>query len=452
MKNGMRFFTRTLLGDLPDMRRDALAVLEQTGARGPVARLRLGPQAAVVVSGPEECREVLVNQDGDFDKGRLQRRALRPTLRNGLIISEGELHERQRRAIAPYFTARRTSRYVALMGQVAERNCARLRDGDRVDVLALMGGMTRELIAEMLWTHPLDDEGALADAITRVFEWEMHVLTSIAPAPTWCPTPRNRRLLSDIRFVRSRISAIIEQRRQSPGSEGDLLDALLEARHSDGSGMSDDQLLDEVITLWGAAHETSADAQFWTAYLLSTHPAVAARVAQEADDVLGDRLPTTEDLPALSYSLQVFKEAMRLYPPAASMLREATRDTSIGGEPVRRGTIVFVSPYAMHRRAALYPDPLTFDPDRFTPSAERDRPRYAYMPFGAGPHVCIGGQLALNEGQVFTAVMARRLRLHIEDPDRVRPQLLINVRPRGVVSAEVRRREHASTVLSGASL
>lgn len=432
-----------LVGSLPSFRRDPLRFMTALSAtHGPIAEIRLGPRPAVIVSGPEEIRQVLVSKADDFDKGSIQRRALVPTMRNGLLISEGEIHATQRRLLVPYFAARRTGHYVETFAACAQEHARRMVAAGEVDLLSAMGGITRDVVGRILWSGSLDDEQDLAAAVTRVFEWEMHNLFALAPAPVWFPNSRNRQMQKDITFVRNRIQKIIDRRLDSGERVPDLLGALLEARYEDGSTMDGDQLLDEIITLWGAAHETSADAQFWTAYLLGRHAEVRERVQAEVDTVLGDALPGPDDLERLPYTLQVFKESMRMFPPAASLLREAIRDTEISGFPVVRGTVVFISTYAMHRNPEHYPEPDRFEPDRFTPTAERARPRFAYLPFGAGPHVCIGSHLALTEGHVFTAVLARRLVLEVPIADHVEPRLLINLRPDRTVRAAVSPRRH----------
>lgn len=438
-----RTSTNLLLGSLPDMRSDILALMTSIARQhGPVAEFRLGPKRAVLVSGPEEMRQVLVSRATDYDKGPVQRRALTPVLRGGLLIAEGAAHQRQRRLIAPYFSSRRVAHWVDLFATEAERHANALNDGQAVELLQVMGAITRDVIRKLLWSVPIDGEDDLAEAVTRVFEWEMRNLLSVLPAPTWLPTGRNRALYRDLAFVRTAITGIIEERRSRPEAYPDILGALLQARYDDGSPMSDAQLLDELVTLWGAAYETSADAQFWTAYALATHPEIRDRVEEEVDRVLGDRLPTAADLPQLAYCLQVFRESLRLYPPAASMMRAAVRDTELSGYRIRRGTTVFLSTFAMHRDPELFPNPSQFDPDRFDADQDGIRHRFAYLPFGAGRHVCIGSQLALTEGQVFTAVLARRLRFEFGG-DPVEPQLLINLRPRGHVNAVVRRRTHS---------
>jgi cytochrome P450 len=211
----------------------------------------------------------------------------------------------------------------------------------------------------------------------------------------------------------------------------------------DGGGMSDKQIRDEAMTLFLAGHETTANALAWTWYLLARHPEIYARLQAEADAAApgGRSTPRFEDLARLSYTLQVFKEAMRLYPPAYALARQAMEDVEIAGYHIPRRAIVLLSPYLLHRDPAVFPDPERFEPDRFTPDAERARPRHAYLPFGGGPRVCIGSAFALMEGQIVLATLARRVTLRLAAPDRpVEPDPMITLRPRGGIPMIVGRR------------
>jgi cytochrome P450 len=193
-------------------------------------------------------------------------------------------------------------------------------------------------------------------------------------------------------------------------------------------------------SLIGAGHETTATGLTWAWYLLATNPAAAARLRAEVDAALGGRPPTYADLPRLPYALQVFKEALRLYPPAYVLSRVALRDVEVGGHPVKKGMTVMMAPYAMHRRADLYPTPTRFDPDRFTPENEARLPRHAYMPFGAGPRICIGNHFALMEGQLILAALAQRVNLELVPGQRVVPEPKVTPRPRDDIRMTVRRR------------
>jgi cytochrome P450 len=216
---------------------------------------------------------------------------------------------------------------------------------------------------------------------------------------------------------------------------------LLAARDDDNGGMSDKQVRDEAMTLLLAGHETVSNALSWTFYLLARNPDVRARLEAEVDRVLEGRPPSLALLPRLPYAMQVFKEAMRLYPPVYMVLRRAARSVSIGGYELRKNDVVVVDVIGMHRRPGYFPEPLRFDPDRFAPEAEKAIPKHAYLPFGAGPRVCIGNHFALMEGQIVLAHLVQHLRFDMAPGhEEVGLEPLITLRPRGGVQVRVHRR------------
>jgi len=211
---------------------------------------------------------------------------------------------------------------------------------------------------------------------------------------------------------------------------------LLDARDDDGAGLSDQDVRDEIMTLMLAGHETTANALAWTWYLLSQHPAALAKLHAEVDRVVGTRLPTVEDLPRLPWTLQVIEEAMRLYPPAHAMGRQAERRVQIGPATVEPGDIVLISIRSIHRRPDLWPDPEAYRPERMTEEQKKARPRHAYMPFGAGPRICIGNHFALMEAHLIVATIARRWRFRLAQHPDIVPEPLVTLRPRGGVHVE----------------
>ncbi|MFF3226598.1 cytochrome P450 [Nocardia suismassiliense] len=425
--------------------RDPLAVMGRLAdQQGPVAGFRIGMFPAVLVTGPEQIHEVLVSRAQEFRRARAVTGTLWPALREGLIISEGEVHRTQRAMVAPLFTARRVPKYVDVMATRMQAHLRRWQAAGEVDLLAGVQAMMHDVVAGLLIDEPLDDHADVVDAATRIFDWEMRAMSRPIVAPLNIPTKRNRDFISDLALVRDWAARMIDARRRHPERHDDIVTALLAQRDRDGAPMSEDRLVDEVINLWAAAHETSADAMFWTAYALSRHPGIARRAAAEADRVLDGSTPTAADLPQLPYCLQVFKESMRLYPPSPAFLREAAQETRIGDYAIGEGTIVFVAPYVMHRSARQYPDPLAFDPDRFAQESARPWERLSYLPFGAGEHVCIGSALALLEGQIFTALLLSGGTLQRIDGD-VGMKLTINLRPKREARAIYTPRRQVST-------
>ncbi|MFI6046726.1 cytochrome P450 [Nocardia sp. NPDC051321] len=409
--------------------RDPLAVMGRLAdEQGPVAGFRIGMFPAVLVTGPAEINEVLVSRAAEFRRARAVTGTLWPALREGLIISEGEVHRTQRAMVAPLFTARRVPKYVDVMATRMHTHLRKWQAAGEVDLLAGVQEMMHDVVAGLLIDEPLDAHRDVVEAATRIFDWEMRAMSRPIVAPLNIPTKRNRDFIQDLALVRDWAARAIDARRRNPGRHDDIVSAMLAQRDRDGAPMSEDRLVDEVINLWAAAHETSADAMFWTAYALSRHPAIAESAAAEAIRVLGDATPTAEDLGQLPYCLQVFKESMRLYPPSPAFLREAASETRIGGYAIAEGTIVFIAPYVMHRSARQFPDPETFDPDRFAQEADRSWERLSYLPFGAGEHVCIGSALALLEGQIFTALLLAGGTLRVDRDAAMK--LTINLRPK----------------------
>jgi cytochrome P450 len=235
---------------------------------------------------------------------------------------------------------------------------------------------------------------------------------------------------------------MIDERRTSTRERNDTLSVLLRARDEDGSQMSDQQLMDECQTLFGAGYETTATALTWTWYLLTTHPAIYQKVQQEVDTILQGRTPTYADLARLPYCLQIFKETLRLYPPAYIIPREALQDVEIGGYLVPKGYHALIPVYVLHRNPDYFPNPEQFDPDRFTPEREKELPRCAYMPFGAGPRICVGNYFALMEGHLLLATLAQRVTFELVPGQTIKadPSKTVTLHPNHEVMVKVRKR------------
>jgi cytochrome P450 len=265
-------------------------------------------------------------------------------------------------------------------------------------------------------------------------------------APVLLLGARDPELRRAVARIAARIQAMIDERRARPGARSDLLARLLTARDADDgafAGMSDQQVRDEVTTLFVAGHETTATALAWTFYLLARNPDARARVQAEVD-ALPDGPIAFAAAARLGYTLRVFKESMRLYPPVEILARRSMVATEVGGVPVPRDTLLFMSPYTVHHSASVFPDPERFDPDRFLPEREAARPRCAYVPFGAGPRVCVGNHFALLEGPIVLATLMRHATFEIDPHRTIEPEAIATLRPKGGVPATVRLRRAAS--------
>ncbi len=363
---------------------------------------------------------MLVTQAANFPKDDRDVEILDRSVGHGLVSANGADHKRQRRLTQPAFHTRRIDAYAGTMVDYTTAMLDEWRDGQALDVAEAMSALTMFIVARTLFGADRVAMKATAERIGAA----IHVLQAAADnefkaplvLPEWLPTTMNR----DRRAARAVLYEIIDRliaTRHAQGhaaDSGDLLSMLLLARDESGDRMSDDEVRDQLVTLFVAGHETTSNALTWTWYLLSQHAEDETRLHTEVDAALGGRPPALADLPRLPYTLRIIKEAMRLYPPAWVVnVRRAAADTTLGPYAVKRGDQLWLSPFVMHRRPAYFPDPERFDPDRWTPERERALPRFAYMPFGGGPRVCIGNGFALMEAHLIVAAVAQRYRLRL---------------------------------------
>ena len=387
---------------------------------GPFVRFAIFFKQFTLVSDPELIREVLVTQAANFPKDDRDVELLDRAIGHGLVSANGADHKRQRRLTQPAFHTRRIDAYADTMVAYTEAMLDEWADGQELDVAEAMSALTMLIVARTLFGA---DRVAMKDTAERIGA-AIHVIQAAADKefqaplvlPEWLPTTLNRQRRAAREVLYEIIDRLIADRcaGSDAADSGDLLSMLLLSRDEAGDRMSDDEVRDQLVTLFGAGHETTSNALTWTWYLLSQNPTVEARLHEEVDAALGDRPPALPDLPHLPYTMQVLKESMRLYPPAWVVnVRRAAADTTLGPYAVRRGDQLWLSPFVMHRRPAFFPDPERFDPDRWTPERERALPKFAYMPFGGGPRVCIGNGFALMEAHLIIAAVARRYRLRL---------------------------------------
>jgi cytochrome P450 len=430
-----------LVGSLPTFMKERLQLFERMAQKSSICSFHIGPIRMVMLNRPEYMQYVLVDHASDFDKGHIMHNAMNGN--NGLFNSEGDFHHQQRKLLSPPFQPRHISSYADTIGHYGEQIQQTWRDDECIDLNQQMISLTMSIIGKILFDADVFSEtDELGAAMAIGFEHTVQVLTSLFSPPLSWPTPHNQRTRRAIQQVEERIQRMIDERRNSTIERNDFLSILLQTRGDNGEVMSDRQVMDECITLLGAGHETTAAALAWVWYFLCQNPIIYQKVQEEVDRVLQGRTPTFADLPHLPYCLQVFKEAMRLYPPAAAIIRETLRTIEIDGYQLPQGTTVFLSPYTLHRIPEYFPAPEQFDPERFTPEREKQLPRYAYLPFGAGPRVCIGNHLALMEGQLLIATLAQRVTFDLVPGQTVEPDPAHNLalRPGGRVDVIVKRR------------
>lgn len=430
-----------LLGHLRAFRNDRAGMQLRIAREQPeIARLRVGFVPVVMIGSPALAHEQLAVKHASFVKSPGLAVFMRPLLGNGLLTSERHFHTKQRKLIAPAFAHKRIASYASTMAERSERFAASLADGKVFDLSEGILRLTLEIVGKTLFDAEVgSDADDVGDALTVAMECAMSQMSSLVPIPPFIPTATNRKSRRAVAQLDAILYRIIRARRVQGGDRGDLLSMLLATHDEDGGSMTDQQIRDESMTLFLAGHETTANALSWAFYLLAKNPAARARVEAEVD-ALG-RVPSYDDLKQLPYTLAVLKETMRLYPPAYILARRAVEDVVLGRHQIKKHSIVIVNILGIHRRPDLFPDPERFDPERFMGDAEKQLPRCGYMPFGAGPRICIGNHFALMEGHVVLASLVKRLRFDLVSDVPMELEPLVTLRPKGSMTMRVTVRE-----------
>jgi cytochrome P450 len=354
-------------------------------------------------------------------------------LGEGLLTSEDDFHRRQRRLAQPAFHRNRIASYADVMTQYALRTSEGWRDASQLDMSEEMMRLTLAIVAKTLFDADVEEEAnEIGEALTTIISLFNAMLFPFSEVLEKLPLPQNKRFKRAKKRLNETIYRIIDERRRSGEDRGDLLSMLLFSQDEEGTGsMTDEQVRDEVMTLFLAGHETTANALVWTWYLLSQHEEAEARLHAEVDEVLRERArPLVDDVPRLRYTEMVLTESMRLYPPAWAIGRLAVKETEIEGYRIAPGSLVLMSQYVTHRDPRYYTDPTRFDPERWTAEARESRPQFTYFPFGAGARRCIGESFAWMEGVLLIATLARHWRMRHVPTHIVEIQPLITLRPK----------------------
>ena len=420
-----------LLGNLPRFRAQPLAFLTGIAREyGDLPYFRLGPYHAHLINHPDYIRDILVTNQSNFTKSRALQRG-RIFLGDGLLTSEGKFHLRQRRLVQPAFHRERLQGYGATMVELALRARDRWTPGAQLEMSDEMMRLTLAIVGKTLFSADVEGEASeIGEALTTVLKMFRMLMLPFSEYLDKLPLPAIRRFEKARTRLDQTIYGLIRERRKTGEDAGDLLSMLLLAQdeEGDGGGMTDTQVRDEALTLFLAGHETTANALTWSWYLLSQNPECEARMHAEVDSVLGGRAPQMSDLPQLRYTEMVFAEAMRLYPPAWAVGRMSIDPFEMGGVEFGAKTICILAPYVTHRDPRWFPDPLRFDPERWTPEARESRPKFSYFPFGGGARVCIGERFAWMEGVLLLATIAQRWKFRLAEGQRVEPLPLITLR------------------------
>jgi cytochrome P450 len=396
--------------------------------------LRFPTRIVHLLTRSDHIKHVLVDNHKNYGKQTRGYHVLRLGLGNGLLTSEGDFWKRQRRIAQPSFHHGRIAGFARTMtdctARMLERWNAQHAAGEPFDLAAEMMALTLSIVGFCLMSTDLSDASdRVAGALNTLLHATVDRITRPLALPISVPTPKNLTYKRALAALDEVVFRIIAERRRLEEERHDLLDMLMRARDEEtNEGMTDRQLRDEVLTLVLAGHETTANALNWTFFLLSRNPTARERLEQELDQVLGDRVPSVEDLPKLRYTEAVIKESMRLFPPAWVTARNAFEEDEIGGVRIPKGSMVFLSPYVTQRLPIYFENPEGFYPERFLDPSFEELPKYAYFPFGGGPRICIGNAFAMMEAKLLLAHVARSFRLDLVPGHPVVPEPVVTLR------------------------
>jgi cytochrome P450 len=432
-----------VLGLVRQIRADMLGSLNRWSQQyGDTFGITVGNKLQIQTSDPEFVHEVLVKQSAHFikDDGYTNKKTgLARFFGNGILTSNGDFWKRQRKLVAPALHTKRIDSYAETIVNYGQDQIATWRDGQTIPVAQHMNELTMRIIAKTMFsTDVRADVDAMREALLQVQNFFMQ--NQMSPLPSWLPTPSQFRSIKASRALDGFVYGTIATWHTHGQDKGDLLSMLLLARDEDDKPMTDEQARDEVLTLFLAGFETTANTLNWTWMLLAQHPHIAQRLHQELDSVLGGQAPTLADLRRLPYTEMVIKESMRLYPPAHQYGRQSTQELEINGYLVPKNTVIGINVYRMHRREDLWQDAGVFLPERWAKENEANIPPRAYLPFGNGPRVCVGNAFAMMEACLLLATIASRYELHLAPNQRIDLVPAITLNPKGNLPMTVHQR------------
>lgn len=402
-----------------------------------ISRAKVGPYHYVNISEPAYIERIFTHPD-IYVKGR-DNKTLRFLLGNGLVTSEGEFWLKQRRLIQPLFHKQRLQSFVQ---KITESTAAMLKSWNAktdevIDIHSEMTQVTLDIVSQTLMsTEVKGDFKKISDALLVVMEGMMKIIK----LPVWIPTPGNLKMRKNRALLDDTIYKIIEDRRKHKEGYDDLLTMLMEVEDADTrERMTNEQLRDEVITIFLAGHETTANALSFSFYLLAQHPEIKQKIVDEVQRVIGDSEMTFENLNRLEYTTMVIKESMRLYPPVWGITRDAAKEDVINGYRIKKGDSIAISPWAVHRLEKYWENPLKFDPERFSPERMKNIHRYAWFPFGGGQRFCIGNNFAMMEMQIVLAMACTKFNFTLAENFKLELEPLVTLRPRHGVKMKLQK-------------
>lgn len=407
-----------VLGHLRQLRANAIDFYVRSFQEyGDVVRIFFGRTPMYLLAHPDHIKVVLHDNPKNFTKQSPGYTKMRALFGNGLVTSDGEEWRKQRKIAQPAFHKERIAELGELMTRAAGDMLEtwKAKEDDVLDVAPEMMLVTQRIVSEsLLGTEAPADAQAVGDATSALLQDLVRRQMRPIDIPVKYPTPQNRRFQANLKIVEDVVYRAIREHRAAKGPRRDLLGMIMDARDDEtDSALGDKELRDQILTIFVAGHETTANALVWTLYFLSLYPKVREAVREEIGSVLGDRTPTMADVPKLQLLDRVLKESMRIKPPITRVGRRIEQPVEIGGYPMDSGHYIVVAPYVTHRHHAFWDNPEGFDPDRFLPEKEKARPRYAYFPFLGGPRQCIGNVFATVEAILILAMIVRRYDLDL---------------------------------------
>lgn len=427
-------------GSAAALRQDMMGFMRRCAEQYPgLCHYRVGPVALYQVNDPQLIKEVLQdNADKVIKPWDLQQ--WRMLVGKGLLTNEGEHWRNQRRKLTPAFHHERIRRYGETMVRYTCEMLDTWQHGERRTLSADLTGLTLRIVFKTLFGMESQVDAHIVGNALEAFMRQYERLLTGLPIPMLVPTPGNVRAWRAAWTARARVRSYLALRRAEGADADDLLSWLLAAQAD--SGMSDRQIIDEVVTLMGAGHETTAAALSWAMMAIAQHPAVAQRLRTEIDSVLNGRAPTPEDMPKLVYTRQVINETMRLHPPAYAVARTVAQPFTLDGYLLPKGARIIVPIFAVHQDARWYEAPLQFRPERWTEEFDRARHKYAFFPFGGGPRFCIGSNFAMMEAVLLLASIAQRFSWTLDADHEIGQQASVTLRPRNGVIGRVHDRRN----------
>lgn len=419
-----------LIGNIPLASSDSLQTFQRWAREfGDIFYYRALWLHVYFLNDPDLIEWVLIRNSQNFLKDRVVQNS-RWFFGQGLLTNEGESWLRQRRLSQPAFHRERVASYARVMTAYTEEMLRYWKADETRDIHQDMMQLTLRIVVRCLFNVEAEKTDIISSAMNLLMRNATGARMLLPPMARYLPTPSMIALRHAVGQLEQTVYDIIAARRASSTDSGDLLSMLMNVRDEDGSGMSDKQLRDEVLTFLLAGHETTALALSWTWHLLSQHPEVEEKLHAELRQVLSGRSPEFKDFPALAYTDRVLKESMRLYPPAWSLARTAIKDFELRGYKIPAGANIVMSQWIMHRNPTYFADPEKFDPDRWLDPVMQKLPRFVYFPFGGGPRLCIGNMFAMMEAMLLLATIAQRFRLRLAPDHPVIPVPSFTLRPK----------------------